>query len=108
MNTVFADSFYFFALLNRHEKPHEQAVAFARAFIGTLLTTGWILTEVADGLARPGHRELFLRMHQELHEQAGVVVVPCSDELYRRGIDFYGQRLDKEWSLTDCISFMVM
>ncbi len=34
--------------------------------------------------------------------------MPDSDRLYRRGLDLYAQRADKGWSLTDCISFVVM
>jgi len=108
MKLVFADSFYFFALLNQHEAPHAKAVAFANSFAGTMVTTAWVLTEVADGMAKPIHRELFLQLHSELQSSSGVRIAPCSDELYQRGIEFYGQRLDKEWSLTDCISFLVM
>jgi predicted nucleic acid-binding protein len=36
------------------------------------------------------------------------VVVPPSTELFEAGIDLYSRRPDKEWSLTDCISFVVM
>ena len=31
-----------------------------------------------------------------------------SPELFASGSDLYAQRLDKDWSLTDCISFVVM
>ena len=31
-----------------------------------------------------------------------------SDELFARGMDLYRSRHDKDWSLTDCISFVVM
>ena len=34
--------------------------------------------------------------------------MPLSDELQRRGFDLYVERSDREWSLTDCISFIVM
>ena len=34
--------------------------------------------------------------------------MPCTDQLLQEGIDFFDQRPDKEWSLTDCISFVVM
>lgn len=35
-------------------------------------------------------------------------IEPCSDQLLQEGIDLYDQRPDKDWSLTDCISFVVM
>ena len=31
-----------------------------------------------------------------------------SQELFDRGVALYGERADKEWSVTDCISFLVM
>lgn len=37
-----------------------------------------------------------------------VLVVPADASLFRRGVDLYRQRPDKDWSLTDCISFVVM
>jgi predicted nucleic acid-binding protein len=37
-----------------------------------------------------------------------VAIVASSRELFRRGFDLYADRPDKEWSLTDCISFVVM
>ena len=33
---------------------------------------------------------------------------PPSAELFDRGCELYTSRSDKEWSLTDCISFVVM
>jgi hypothetical protein len=44
MRTVFADSFYFFALENDQDPAHTRAVAFLQAYRGRLLTTGWVLT----------------------------------------------------------------
>lgn len=37
-----------------------------------------------------------------------IAVVPCSDQLLGEGIDLYARRPDKEWSLTGCITFVVM
>ena len=37
-----------------------------------------------------------------------VKVVSVDSALLRRAIDFYHSRGDKEWGLTDCISFIVM
>ena len=35
-------------------------------------------------------------------------IVPASEALFQRGLEFYCSRADQEWSLTDCISFVVM
>jgi predicted nucleic acid-binding protein len=35
-------------------------------------------------------------------------VVPLTEDLFAEGLALFLSRPDKEWSLTDCISFMVM
>jgi predicted nucleic acid-binding protein len=37
-----------------------------------------------------------------------VILIRPSLDLFNRGLVFYSQRRDKDWSLTDCISFVVM
>jgi predicted nucleic acid-binding protein len=109
VKTVFADSFYFFALLNVHDPAHAKAIAYTRPLTGRLMTTGWILTEVADGLAKPSHRRaVFMQLHKDLKATSNMIVTPCDETLLEEAISLYGQRLDKEWSLTDCTSFVVM
>jgi predicted nucleic acid-binding protein len=108
MNRVFADSFYFFALVSEDDVKHQEALDFATTFVGELVTTGWILTELGDGLARPTWRECFLELHEKLVANSRVQVEPCSDSLLNAGIELYRRRPDKSWSLTDCISFVVM
>ena len=53
MKTVFADTFFFFALGNDRDPAHVKASEFSRHFTGKLMTTGWVLTELADGWSRP-------------------------------------------------------
>lgn len=38
----------------------------------------------------------------------GVVLLPPDQILFDAGLELYASRSDKEWSLTDCISFVVM
>ena len=35
-------------------------------------------------------------------------IIAAGAGLFRRGIEFFESRLDKKWSLTDCISFVTM
>lgn len=107
MNRFFADTFYFLALLNKQDEAHQKALAFS-ALVDRLVTTEWVLTELADGLASSRQRIMFVETRKELLEDADALVVPFSMELQGDAIRLYANRLDKEWSLTDCVSFEVM
>jgi hypothetical protein len=52
MSVVFADAYYFVARLNRRDQHHDRVVTFSRNFRASLLTTDWVLMEVADALAK--------------------------------------------------------
>jgi len=56
MNRVFADAFYFVALLNRADQYHAKATAAASQLHGEIVTTEWVLAEVADALADSASR----------------------------------------------------
>lgn len=73
-----------------------------------MVTTEWVLTELADGLASSRQRGMFLRTRQELLDDEDVLVAPLDMKLHEEGINLFASRPDKDWSLTDCISFVVM
>jgi predicted nucleic acid-binding protein len=109
MRTVFADTFYFIALLNPSDATHDRAVEFTAGNAIRMLTTEWVLTELADGLAKsPRGRMEFLATLADLQTDEDVTIIPCGQALMAEGVDLYGQRPDKGWSLTDCISFVAM
>jgi len=108
MKQVFADTVYFLALFNPADQFHRQVQALSLQPPGPMLTTEFILLEVGDGLSHPENRSRFSRLLELLHSQADVEIVSASSELFRLGCELHAQRLDKEWSLTDCTSFAVM
>jgi len=108
MKLQFGDSFYFLALYSRNDSAHSRAVQFARDLKGTLVTTDWVLTEVADALSSPLQRIGCIALIKDLRQSRHIDVVPASRALFEKGWDLYQRRLDKDWSLTDCISFVVM
>ena len=67
-----------------------------------------MLTEVADGLSAPRFRAAFGRLLDLIRSEDHLIVVPAEQELFEKGVALYLNRPDKEWSLTDCISFAVM
>jgi hypothetical protein len=108
MSDIFGDSFYFLALLNPRDAAHDRAVAASRALTGRLVTTEYILIEVADALSSPRDRPRFLALFDALTADPGTTIVPAHGDLLRRGLDLFRARADKDWPLTDCLSFVVM
>jgi len=108
MTACFADSFYYFALLNPRDHAHAAAVELTRRLRRPVVTTTMVLTEVADGLASTSARRLFLPFLDRLRATPQMTIVPPSDALFQNAVDLYAARPDKQWSLTDCASMAVM
>ena len=107
MKLVFADTSFFIALSSARDAHHQEAHDFAIGFRGQLLTTDFVLIEVANYYSRADDRPSFLSLMSGLH-RGGRIIIPASRELFQRGVELFGQRPDKDWSLTDCTSFIVM
>lgn len=108
MNRVFADAFYFVALLNRADQYQAKAAAMAHELRDDIVTTEWALLEVADALADPASRHFVAPFIREFAKDSKVKIVPAASGWFERGLQLYEQRPDKDWPLTDCISFVVM
>ena len=108
MTERFADSFYYLALWNRHDAYHQRAEALSASLRGRVVTTAWVLTEVADALSARVDRQGAVRLIRALRADPECRIVPASEDFFERGWRLYVRRPDKDWSLTDCISFVVM
>jgi len=107
VKAVFADTFFFLAALNPGDAAHGAAIRWSREQDRVRVTTAWVLTEVADALARD-NREAFLNLLDLVRRSPLFRFTEATRETFERGVALYGQRPDKAWSLTDCISFVVM
>ncbi len=108
MKRLFADTFFFFAYLNAEDGAHQTAAQYFDNFDGHIITTEWVLTELADGMAGIGDRETFAEFYEALRSDPSVTIVPSGSKLFAEGLELYSSRKDKEWTLTDCTSFIVM
>jgi|SRR4051794_23374238 predicted nucleic acid-binding protein len=105
MRTVFADSYYFVALLSKRDQGHARASAFAHSSKDKLVTTAFVLIEVGNS---PSHSKAnFLSLLTDLRSDPMITIIEGSHELFQRGVELFASRTDKEWSLTDCTSFVV-
>jgi predicted nucleic acid-binding protein len=105
---VFADSFFFIALLDLADTHHSAVLEYQRAHRLSMVTTRWVLAEVANALSGPPLRGRVGSFIDQLQTQRSCKICEASDELFSAGLVLYRSRPDKSWSLTDCISFAVM
>ena len=108
MKTVFADSSYFLALVSVRDEDHVQATEFSKSSDHSIVTTAWVLVEVANGLASSTRRHLAVELIESLVQDENVEIVAPNQNIFAEGFNLYSERGDKDWSLTDCISFVVM
>lgn len=111
MHKVFVDTVAWLALLNISDglhTPAQQVMNDLRQQNVQLVTTKFVLIEVADALSAPTVRAHTVAFINGLHQLAILHILPASPSLLADGWTLYSQRPDKEWSLTDCISFVVM
>jgi len=105
---LFADTYFFLALLSKDSEDHARAAQATVRRRGRLITTAWVLLETANALAPVRSRGAFPALLAMLRNDPGTVVVPPDIDTFDEGVRLYDRRPDKAWSLTDCISFVVM
>lgn len=111
MAELFLDAAYAIALSAPNDQYHERAVLLAEQIEadGTrLITTRAVVLEIGNALAKLRYRRAAIHLLTSLDEDPRVEIIPISEPLYERALQIYRERHDKEWGLTDCISFIVM
>ena len=96
MSIVFADAFYFVARLNRRDQHHDRVLAFSKDFRARLLTTDWILMEVADALSKSGCRPRVREFMLHLRQAGAFKIIPAFRDLLDRAISHANPRCQRE------------
>ena len=108
---VFLDAAYAIALSAPSDQLHTRAVALAEQLEAArthLVTTQAVLLEIGNALSKRRYRAAAVELLSSLEADPLVVIVPFAPGLYTEAFDLYRSRLDKEWGLIDCASFVVM
>lgn len=111
MPEIFADTFYWIALANPADSSHHAAMAFDLANPEVVLvTTDEVLSEFLNYFADAGERKrgIVVGMFEEAMKHQGIDVILQTRQSLLRGFDLYKARIDKSYSLTDCISMVTM
>ena len=103
MKPLFADASFYIALLNQGDELFPLAKPYAAD-----VTTEFVIIEVANFFARFQYRQKSVELYSRLIQSASTRIFPASSDLFSKGFELYKARSDKDWSLTDCCSFVVM
>jgi predicted nucleic acid-binding protein len=108
---VFLDAAYAIALSVPKDSYHERAVLLAdelEASKTRLVTTRAVMLEIGNALSKQRYRHAAVELLRSLEADPNVIIIPLSEDLYAQAFRLYRERPDKDWGLTDCISFIAM
>lgn len=110
MRTIFADTLYWKAIADPQDPWHAIANK-VRESLGKviLLTTDEVLIEFLTVLRKEKFlREVAVRMVKQILTHSNIKIIPQSRDSFYKGLEFYAKRLDKTYSMVDCISMHAM
>lgn len=111
MTKVFVDTAAWLALINKDDHFHKQARAVRDQLLASqtsFITTDWVLLEVANSLRKRRFRKAAVRLIEAVYRSPNIRVVRADPYLWDKAWGIYKKSRDKDWSLTDCLSFVVM
>jgi predicted nucleic acid-binding protein len=111
MKKVFVDTLYWLAIILPNDQ-WQLPAKMAKSLLGNVLmvSTDEVLSELLNHLSKGGEnmRRQAARMVKSIMSNPNVKVIAQSRDSFLTGLELYGQRTDKSYSLTDCISMNVM
>ncbi len=108
---VFLDTGFAIAMVSHRDAFHEKALQLAgelNAAGASIVTTRAVLLEIGAALAKAAYRDAAVALIDLLENDPQVEILPLSEDLFAQALELFRSRSDKEWSLTDCLSFVVM
>lgn len=106
---IFVDTSHLVALALPRDSLHAAALAWSQHIAEPLLTTSYVVCEFMNSLSSPALRARAHGLLSILQSSSDFTLLSDANEpLWTTGLELHRNRPDKEWSLTDCVSFVVM
>lgn len=108
---IFLDTGFAIALASPRDRYHVRAVQLAddlKTSGSAIITTRAVLLEIGAALAKVSYRGAAVSIIDMLENDPDVEIISLQDDLFAEAFELFRGRLDKEWSLADCMSFVVM
>lgn len=111
MKKYFLDTGYLLALELANDKYHQIAQnhwQHIRDPLPSMVTTSYVLDEVVTFFNSRGFHEKAVSLGNMLLYSPAIRLIHVDETLFFKGWDFFRKHRDKNYSLTDCISFVTM
>ena len=111
MNNYFLDTSFSIALALSKDEFHTKAIQLSNRITeekAKVVTTTAILFEIGNSLSKKRFRRHAVEAIDRLSSESNIAIVAATDELFDSALDLFRNRMDKNWSLVGCMSFVVM
>jgi len=111
MNHLFLDTGYLIALEAADDQYHQAALTHWHGLtkaLPQLVTTSYVLNEVTTFFNSRHHHAKAVEVGNRLLESSIVRLIHVDEALFHVGWRYFKKHDDKSYSITDCISFVVM
>ncbi|MEK7729222.1 MAG: PIN domain-containing protein [candidate division KSB1 bacterium] len=105
---IFIDTSQLLAFVNMDDEYYALANFAAATVDGEMLTTEAIILEFGNHLHEARWKSVVAKTITALRSDPAIEILPVDGALFERAFNLYCTRMDKDWSLTDCVSFVVM
>jgi len=108
LKTYFVDTSFYIVFLIKSDRFHDDARRFLIGLNANFVTTDWVIAELGNALSSLTDRLMCGKFIRNMNTEPNLTIVFHTPELLNEARDLYESRKDKNWSLTDCSSFVVM
>jgi predicted nucleic acid-binding protein len=111
MKTLFLDTGYLIAVEASDDQNHQAALLHWQKLIKSqprIITTTFVFDEIVTFFNNRNRHAKAIEIGKNLLESNLIEIIQVNEELLDLGWDYFQKHDDKRYSLTDCISFIVM
>jgi len=109
---VYADTSYWLALFHRGDDHHEVALRVSKRLGGAVIVTSEaVLVEFLNFVSKKyplSERPKAMQTVRDIQDNPNVETKHSAHRWFDAALDLYGERPDKDYSMTDCMSMCIM
>lgn len=109
MKSVFLDTSYIIAMFTPEDRHHARAIEIADQLLQyqEIWLTDAVIFEIGNSFSKT-KKDIVAEFIRMCYKTENIHIMKTDESLLMKALDNYATYLDKDWSLTDCISFEVM